>query len=64
MDSFERYATGGLELAGIPYEELDLQIMRVADSIYGPPLRALQAADLRHVEPEPDLDPSRPPAAG
>ena len=61
MDPFERYVTGGLEHAGVPVEELDVHIMRVADQIYGPPLQALQAADLRDVWPEIPLDPSRAP---
>lgn len=62
MDSFERFVTGGLELAGVPVEELEVQIMRAVDGIYGPPLRALAAADLRAVWPELDLDPSRAPS--
>jgi hypothetical protein len=37
--------------------------MRVADALYGPKLRALAAADLTKVWPEPDLDPSRAPSA-
>ena len=37
--------------------------MRVADGVYGPQLRALVAADLTHVWPEPDMDPSRAPSA-
>jgi hypothetical protein len=37
--------------------------MRVADGVYGPQLRALIAADLMHVWPEPDMDPSRAPSA-
>jgi len=61
MDAFERFVTGGLEHAGIPVDELDVQIMRVADAIYGPPVRALQEEDLRGVWPELDLDPSRAP---
>ena len=61
MDSFERYARAGLELAGIEVDELDLQIMEAANEVYGPAMRALEEADLRDVWPEPDLDPSRPP---
>ena len=61
MDSFERYARSGLELAGVEVDELDLQIMEAANEVYGPAMRALEEADLRDVWPEPDLDPSRPP---
>jgi hypothetical protein len=37
--------------------------MRVADGVYGPQLRALLAADLTTIWPEPDLNPSRAPSA-
>ncbi len=62
MDAFERFVTGGLELAGMAVEELEIHIMRGAHAIYGPPIEALQQADLRDVWPEPDLDPSRAPS--
>ncbi|MEA2308562.1 MAG: hypothetical protein QOI65_848 [Thermoleophilaceae bacterium] len=63
MDAFERYVRSGLELAGIPVDDVDLAVMRAADAIYGPGMRALAGADLRAVMPEIDLDPSRPPHA-
>ncbi|MEA2349223.1 MAG: hypothetical protein QOG41_1801 [Thermoleophilaceae bacterium] len=63
MDAFERYVRSGLELAGIPVDDVDLAVMRAADAIYGPGMRALAGADLREVMPEIDLDPSRPPHA-
>jgi hypothetical protein len=37
-------------------------VMRVADGVYGPQLRALVEADLAGVWAEPDLDPSRAPS--
>ena len=61
VDPFEQHVRTGLELAGVPVEDLDVQIMRLADAVYGPELRALQAANLREVTPEPVLDPSRAP---
>ena len=61
MDALERYVRGGLELAGVELDDTELAIIRVADGVYGPELHALQAADLVHVWPEPDLDPGRPP---
>ena len=61
VDAFEQQVRAGLELAGVPVEDLDVQIMRLADAVYGPEIRALQAANLREVAPEPVLDPSRAP---
>ena len=61
MDAFESYVRAGLELAGQPVDEVDLNVLRVADAVYGEEIRALEAADLAGVWPEPDLDPSRPP---
>ena len=63
MDAFERHVRAGLELLGHGVDEDELAIMRVADGVYGAQLRALVAADLRDVWPEPDPDPSRPPSA-
>ena len=61
MDAFERYVRAGLELAGVEADATDIAVMRAAESVYGPGFRALAEADLRDVELEPDLDPSRPP---
>lgn len=44
-------------------DEAELAVMRVADGVYGPQLRALVEADLTAVWPEPDFDPSRAPSA-
>ncbi len=62
MDAFERHVRAGLELLGYDVDDAELAVMRVADGVYGPQLRALVEADLSAVWPEPDLDPSRPPA--
>jgi hypothetical protein len=61
MDALERYVRAGLELAGDEVDDTDIAVIRAADAIYGPAMAALDAADLAHVLPEPDLDPSRPP---
>jgi hypothetical protein len=61
VDAFERYVRAGLELAEVPVDDVDLAVMRAADAVYGPGMRALARADLREVLPEIDLDPSRPP---
>jgi hypothetical protein len=47
---------------GIPVDDVDLAVMRVAEQVYGPGRDALLAADLSDIEPEHDLDPSRAPA--
>ena len=52
-----------LRVLGYDLDETELAVMRVADGVYGPQLRALVEADLRDVWPEPDPDPSRPPSA-
>ena len=61
MDAFERFVRAGLELNGLPVDEVDIAVMRAADAVYGPGMRALAEADLRGVFPEVDLDPARPP---
>jgi hypothetical protein len=61
VDALERYVRSGLELAGEEADDIDLAVIRAADAVYGPAMRALDAADLSHVLPEPDLDPARPP---
>ena len=53
----------GLASLGHDVDEAELAVMRVADGVYGPQLRALVAADLRSVWTEPDMDPSRAPSA-
>jgi hypothetical protein len=61
VDAFECYVRAGLELADVPVDDVDLAVMRAADAVYGPAMRALAAADLRDVLPEVDLDPGRAP---
>jgi hypothetical protein len=60
-DAFERFARAGLDRLGIEPSEEELAVMRVADSVYGPHTEALIEADLSGVEPEPEIDLSRPP---
>ncbi len=61
VDAFESFVRCGLELRGIAVDETDLAVMRGADGVYGPAIRALLAADLASVAPEPALDPSHAP---
>ena len=60
MDALETYVRAGLELAGEEVDDIDIAVIRAADAVYGPGMRALDQADLAHVLPEPDLDPGRP----
>jgi hypothetical protein len=53
----------GLAVLGYDVDETELAVMRVADGVYGPQLRALVSADLSAIWPEPDMDPSRGPSA-
>jgi hypothetical protein len=61
MDAFERYVRAGLELQEVPVDDVDIAVIRAADAVYGPRMRALLAADLSEVLPEVDLDPARAP---
>ena len=61
MDAFERFVRAGLELNGLPVDDVDIAVIRAADAAYGADMRRLDEADLTHVWPEPDLDPSRAP---
>jgi hypothetical protein len=62
MDALEGFLRGGLEREGVPVSEEDLQLMRMADALYGPALRGLMEADLAREDAELGLDPARPPA--
>ena len=61
VDALETYVRAGLELAGEAVDDIDIAVIRAADAVYGPGMRALDKAYLAHVMPEPALDPSRPP---
>lgn len=63
MDAFEQWVRGGLEQAGLEVTDLDVQIARVIQSIYGPELQSLAAVDMNGLWPEADLDPSRAPSS-
>jgi hypothetical protein len=62
VDAFEGFARGGLERAGVPVDDQDLELLRMVDAVYAPALRALRETDLAAVDAELDLDPARPPA--
>ena len=60
-DPFEQFVRVGLERFGLTPDDVDLAVIRATDSIYGPQIEALMAADLAHVGDEPDIDLSKPP---
>jgi hypothetical protein len=60
-DLFETYVRSTLARAGVEVDEVDLAVIRAADTVYGPDREALMAADLSATPKEHDLDPSRPP---
>ena len=60
-DPFESHLRAALERLGFEPDDTDVAVIRATDSIYGPQIDALMAADLRQVAPEPVLDLSRPP---
>jgi hypothetical protein len=61
-EDFQEYARVALGRIGIEVDDVDLAVMSVAESVYGPEREALMAADFSHVPYEHDLDPSRPPS--
>jgi hypothetical protein len=61
MEHFDRYAEAALAAMGVPLAEGDLDVLRFVNAAFGPAVAALDAVDLRELEPEPALDPSRAP---
>jgi hypothetical protein len=51
-----------LHVLGYELDDAEVAVMRVADGVYGPQLRALVEADLSAIWPEPDIDPGRAPS--
>jgi hypothetical protein len=60
-DQFELFVRSGLAQYGLGVDDVELQIIKAAEAVYGPRRDALLAADLSDVDPEPGLDPSRAP---
>jgi hypothetical protein len=61
MSDFDEMAPAALALAGIPFGEGDLEVLRMVAQAFEPAMRALDAADLAELPLEGDIDPSRPP---
>jgi hypothetical protein len=60
-DPFDRYAVAALSAAGAPLGEGDLDLLRFVNAAFAPAMAALDAVDLRELDPELALDPSRAP---
>jgi hypothetical protein len=60
-DQFDRFAVAALSAAGAPLREGDLDLLRFVNAAFGPAIAALDAVDLRELDPEPALDPSGAP---
>jgi hypothetical protein len=63
MSDFKRQAAGALTLAGVPFEESDLDVLEVVAKAFEPPMRALDDAALEDLPFEATVDPSSPPTA-
>jgi hypothetical protein len=61
-EAFEPFARAALARMGIEVDEVDLAVMKAAESVYGPDRHALMSADLSGIPREHDLDPARPPS--
>jgi hypothetical protein len=61
MSDFDEMAPPALALAGVPFGEGDLDVLRLVAQAFEPAIRALDAADLGALPLEADLDPGRPP---
>ena len=63
MDAFEQWVRGGIEQSGLEVTDVDIQMARFIQELYGPELQALIAEDMNGLWPEADLDPSRAPSS-
>jgi hypothetical protein len=61
MEEFDRFAATTLAAMGVPLGEGDLDVLRFVNAAFAPAIAALDAVDLRELEIEPALDPSRAP---
>jgi hypothetical protein len=62
MEQFDAFAAAALSEQGVPLGENDLDLLRFVAAAFAPAMAALDAVDLRGLEPELALDPSRPPS--
>ena len=60
-EQFDRFAAAALAAAGAPLAQGDLELLRFVNAAFAPVIAALDGVDLRDLDPEPALDPSRAP---
>jgi hypothetical protein len=58
---FDQLAPAAVALAGVPFSEGDLEVLRVVALAFAPSIDALDGADLAELPLEGDLDPGRAP---
>jgi hypothetical protein len=63
MADFTELARAALEQADVPVADGDLDVLGMVSRAFDPAMRLLDAADLKQLPLEPDLDPSRAPRA-
>jgi hypothetical protein len=61
MSDFDQMAPAALALAGVPFGEGDLEVLRMVAQAFEPAIRALDGADLVELPLQSDDDPGRPP---
>jgi hypothetical protein len=61
QEQFATFVRSGLAQYGVEVDDVEIEVMRAVERLYGPQRDALMGADLRDVPRELDLDPSRPP---
>jgi hypothetical protein len=63
MGDFKEQAAGALALAGVPFQEGDLDVLEVVAQVFEPAMRALDDAPLAELPFEAGLDPGGAPPA-
>lgn len=62
MADFDAFASASLSEQGVPLGDGDLDVLRFVAGAFAPAIAALDDVDLRTLDVESALDPSRPPA--
>ncbi len=63
MSDFKAQAAGALSLAGVPFQEGDLDVLQLVSEVFEPAMRALDDAPLEELPFEAGVDPSGAPAS-
>jgi hypothetical protein len=62
MSDFKVLAAGALNLAGVPFDESDLDVLQVVAQVFEPAMSALDDAPLKELPFEAAVDPGSAPA--